>query len=84
MISIYSQAILLIWKNTNNEKIKFLERDIALDSDKTLGIDIYKSFVNKVEADLYVLLHNLTIFKIKTLDNAVSKVVSGEYDSKKC
>ena len=65
-----------------NEKIKFLERDIALDSDKTLGIDIYKSFVNKVEADLYVLLHVTSPFlKSKTLDNAVSKVVSGEYDS---
>lgn len=62
--------------------IKFLKRNESLDSDKTLGHEIYSAFVNTIDADLYILAHTTSPFiKDSTIENAVEKVKSGKYDS---
>ncbi len=62
--------------------VKFLQRDSALDSDDTLGEEIYDAFVKEVKADIYLLGHTTSPFiKAETINNAIEKVLSGEYDS---
>lgn len=62
--------------------VKFLKRPTALDSDETLGKEIYDAFVKDVDADVYMLAHTTSPFiKCETIGNAIDKVTSGEYDS---
>ena len=64
------------------EGVRFLRRDSALDSDTTLGKEIYDSFTAKVEADLYVLAHATSPFiRAATVAEALEKIRSGAYDS---
>lgn len=64
------------------EDIKFLKRDSYLDGDLVKGQEIYENFINKVDADIYVLAHATAPFiKKETIQNALNKVLSGEYDS---
>ncbi len=61
--------------------IKFLQRDTALDGDLTIGIDIYQSFCNKIDADVYVLCHATSPFT--TTDSLIKGIISinNGYDS---
>ena len=62
--------------------VKFLRRDPALDSDSTLGEEIYDAFTREVDADIYVLAHATSPFvRRATVDDTVARVGSGEYDS---
>ena len=62
--------------------VRFLRRDPALDSDSTLGEDIYDAFTREVEADIYVLAHATSPFiRSATIDDAVARVTSGDHDS---
>ncbi len=62
--------------------VKFLKRSTTLDSDETLGKEIYDAFVKEVDADIYMLAHTTSPFiKCDTIGNAIDKVVSGEHDS---
>ena len=64
------------------EKMKFLKRDSYLDGDLVKGQEIYERFINEVDADIYVLAHATAPFiKKETIQNALDKVLSGEYDS---
>ena len=64
------------------EGVKFLQRDERLDSNTTLGREIYDAFTREVEADIYVLAHATSPFiKTHTIEDAVAKVQSGDYDS---
>ena len=64
------------------EGVKFLQRDERLDSNTTLGQEIYDAFTQQVEADIYILAHATSPFiKTRTIEDAVKKVQSGEYDS---
>lgn len=64
------------------EGVKFLQRDERLDSNTTLGQDIYDAFTSEVEADIYILAHATSPFiRTATIENAVAQVESGEYDS---
>ena len=64
------------------EGVKFLQRDERLDSNTTLGREIYDAFTQEVEADIYVLAHATSPFiRPATITDAVNKVQSGEYDS---
>ena len=74
----------------SNEKIKnyipkdvtYLERNSYLDGDLIKGFDIYESFINKVDADIYILAHTTSPFlKASTIENALDHVLEGEYDS---
>ena len=44
------------------ENIIFLKRDISLDLNETKGLDIYKSFSEKIDADIYGLFHATSPF----------------------
>ena len=62
--------------------VKFLKRDTSLDSDETLGKEIYEAFVKEVEADVYMLAHTTSPFvKAETIENALQAVASEKYDS---
>ena len=62
--------------------VKFLKRDERLDSDETLGQEIYDAFTKEVDADIYVLAHTTSPFiKAATIENAVKQVTDGGYDS---
>lgn len=64
------------------EGVSFLKRDSRLDSNTTLGEEIYDAFTRKVEADIYVLAHATSPFiRTSTIEDGVERVRSGEYDS---
>ncbi len=64
------------------EGVRFLRRDTSLDRDETLGREIYDSFTQQVEADLYILAHATSPFiRAATIEDALRRVRSGEYDS---
>ncbi|WP_349408711.1 acylneuraminate cytidylyltransferase family protein [Pseudalkalibacillus sp. SCS-8] len=69
-------------KNYIPNKVKFLKRDSRLDGDLIKGYDIYESFINEVESDIYVLAHTTSPFiKSTTINSALKKVLQGENDS---
>ena len=62
--------------------VKFLKRDTSLDSDETLGKEIYEAFVKDVQADVYMLAHTTSPFvKTETIEKALKAVTSGKHDS---
>lgn len=64
------------------EGAKFLQRDKKLDQDLVKGFEIYRSFIDTVDADVYVLAHTTSPFtKTETIENALSHILSGECDS---
>lgn len=64
------------------EGVKFLRRSESLDQNTTLGREIYDAFTTEVKADIYILAHATSPFiRTSTLEQAVSAVESGEYDS---
>lgn len=64
------------------EGVQFLHRDPSLDSDTTLGREIYDRFTAEIDADLYILAHATSPFiRAATVAGALDKVRSGEYDS---
>jgi CMP-N-acetylneuraminic acid synthetase len=67
------------------EGIKFLKRNENLDKDETLGWEIYDSFVNKINADIYILAHATSPYiKKETIENAIKKILDEGYDSAFC
>ena len=55
--------------------VKFLRRDERLDSNTTLGEEIYDAFTSEVQADIYVLAHTTSPFiRTATIEEAVAKV----------
>ncbi len=64
------------------EGVRFLQRDERLDSNTTLGEEIYDAFTSEVDADIYILAHATSPFiRTATIEDAVARVESGEYDS---
>ena len=64
------------------ENILFLERDISLDSNKTKGLDIYKSFSDKIDADIYGLFHATSPFiEPESIIIGFNKIIKENYDS---
>jgi CMP-N-acetylneuraminic acid synthetase len=62
--------------------IKYLKRDEKFDTSTTKMNEILKAFSNEVHSDLYVLAHATAPFiKSQSIDEALEKVLSGEYDS---
>jgi len=58
------------------------KRPIALDSDQTKGIEIYKAFAEAVDADVYLLAHATSPFiTTNTYKVALDAVQSGNHDS---
>jgi len=64
------------------EGVVFKIRDKRLDGDNIKGFDIYSSFINEVDADIYVLAHTTSPFiKPSSIENALSQIVNGKNDS---
>ena len=64
------------------EGVIFKKRDKRLDGDLIKGFDIYRSFINEVDADVYVLAHTTSPFiKVASIENALSHILCGENDS---
>jgi len=64
------------------DEIQFLKRDPYLDGFQVKGLEIIDHFVKDVDADIYVLTHVTQPFtKASSIEHALKKVVSGEYDS---
>ena len=62
--------------------VKFLKRDTSLDSDETLGKEIYEAFVKEIDADVYMLAHTTSPFvKAETIEDALKAVTSEKHDS---
>ena len=60
----------------------FKQREKWLDKDLVKGFDIYRSFINEVDADVYVLAHTTSPFiKVSSIENALSHILNGENDS---
>lgn len=74
----------------SSEKIKeylpndviFVKRDSSLDSNDTKGIDIYNSFVDIVDSDIYCLCHATSPFiKEESIIKGLNKLINEGYDS---
>lgn len=64
------------------EGTRFKRREKWLDGDLVKGFDIYRSFINEVDADVYVLAHTTSPFiNVSSIENALSHILSGENDS---
>ena len=62
--------------------LRFLKRDTYLDGFQVKGLEIIERFVKDVDADIYVLTHVTQPFtKTESIEKALDKVISGEYDS---
>ena len=62
--------------------VKYLKRDKYYDGDLVKGQEIYESFIEKIDADVYVLAHVTAPFiKADSIENALSKVINEDYDS---
>lgn len=69
-------------EHTLPQGVRFLQRDERLDSNHTLGKEIYDAFTEQVEADIYILAHATSPFiRTSTIEQAVEAVKGGEYDS---
>ena len=62
--------------------VQFIQRDPRLDSDETLGKDIYSSFMSFVDADVYGLIHATSPFiKAASVIKGLNKIIDEDYDS---
>lgn len=69
-------------KNYLPKDVILKKREKWLDGDLVKGFDIYKSFINQVDADVYVLAHTTSPFiKRSSIENALSHILEGENDS---
>lgn len=67
------------------EGVEFLARPDCLDLKEVKGTQIYSSFVEMVDADLYVLAHATSPFVTSEhIEECIKQVKSGEYDSAFC
>lgn len=67
------------------EGVEFLKRPEKLDQKYTLGTEIYETFVDTVDADVYVLSHATSPFvSAEHIRECIEYVKSGEYDSAFC
>ena len=66
----------------NIDDVHFIERDVALDADNILGYDIYKSFIDKIDADIYILYHTTSpLLAVKYFQEGLNSILSGKHDS---
>lgn len=63
-------------------RASFLKRDARLDGDTVKGAEIYRSFIDTIDADIYVLAHTTSPFVSRnSIQNALAHVICGENDS---
>lgn len=69
-------------KNYIPQGVKFLKRPKSLDTNETIGMDIYQSFKNMINANIYVLCHATSPFiKAQTISQGIDAIINDNYDS---
>lgn len=69
-------------KNYLLEGIQYLNRPVSLDSNETRCNDIIQSFVELVDADIYIMSHATSPFvSVRHIQECLDAVKGGEYDS---
>ena len=64
------------------QNVIYKKRSEQLDGDLVKGYDIYKSFIDEVDADVYILAHATSPFiKSETIESALSNVLYNGNDS---
>lgn len=64
------------------KNIIFLKRNNNLDSDQTIGMDIYQQFIKEVDSDIYILAHATSPFISKgSIEQGIDALVNKQYDS---
>lgn len=64
------------------KEIKFLQRPKWLDGDLVKGFDIYREFINTIDADVYILAHTTSPFiKVLSCQTALDHILSEKNDS---
>ena len=64
------------------EETRLLLRPSWLDGDKVKGFEIYREFINAIDADVYILAHTTSPFiSVKSCQTALNHILSGENDS---
>lgn len=64
------------------ENIKFLERPKFLDSDEVNSNHIIKSFIDLIDADIYIEAHATGPFtKLKSIEDSIINVIDNDFDS---
>lgn len=74
---------------SDNAVKKYIPEDISvilrpdwLDGDSVKGFDIYKEFINTIDADIYVLAHTTSPFiTVSSCQNALDNILNGTHDS---
>jgi CMP-N-acetylneuraminic acid synthetase len=62
--------------------VTYLSRPETLDLSSTKINEVIETFVNEIDADIYILTHATAPFlNEKSIENGVKAVISGEYDS---
>jgi CMP-N-acetylneuraminic acid synthetase len=65
--------------------VKFLKRPAQLDLPSSNFTQIFESFMNEIDSEIYVYAHATAPFiQVKTMKSCVDAVVSGQYDSAFC
>ncbi|HBX22981.1 MAG TPA: HAD family hydrolase [Desulfotomaculum sp.] len=60
----------------------FLKRDAKLDGDLVKGFEIYESFINDINADIYILAHTTSPFiRSETIAYALTNMLNNGHDS---
>lgn len=69
-------------KNYIPDSISFLQRPAFLDNDTVIGEQIYREFINTVDADIYILAHATSpLVRFKSINKSLEKVLNEQYDS---
>lgn len=64
------------------EGVILRKRNKELDGEFVKGFQIYESFINEVDADIYILAHTTSPFiKASSIENALAHILNGENDS---
>lgn len=64
------------------KEIKFLQRPKWLDGNLVKGFDIYREFINTIDADVYVLAHTTSPFiRVLSCQTALDHILSEKNDS---
>lgn len=62
--------------------VKFLKRDISLDSSEVLAGDLIYNFMKSVDADIYIMAHATSPFVYRhTYEQCINAVISKKFDS---
>ena len=79
-IYVYCSNSKIINNIPNN--VNFLQRSNQLDSNETLGIELYQDFCSTVDADIYILAHATSPFiSVNSINKGIDSILIDNYNS---